>query len=298
MRLHEINEVIDGIFTVAHRVAEGKNVVILGEREAWAVDTGSDASEGEKMVALIRSRGYDPRRLLYTHGHGDHVLGSVLFQGGDIFAHALTPLEIKRLLPVWAQRAGSTVDILRSQIAWPTITFRDELFLDLGNRQLHLFPTPGHSQDGISIYLPEERLLIAGDSVVTGIVPAIGDGDSLVLEASLRKLGTLTIDLLIPGHGPVVRGRAAVADWLQWLPDYLGRVRHFVVESLRQGTAAAAIAGRCAFDDFIGDRLPKEKHKMVKRHEATVNKIVQEWLAAVYENPQNTERTEQTENAT
>lgn len=279
MGLNGINEVVDGIFTVDHRVAEGKNVVIFGERAAWAVDTGSDASEGERVAELIRSRGHEPERLLYTHGHGDHVLGSLSFQGCDIFSHALTPVEIERLLPVWAQQADCTVDALRQQIAWPTITFRDELFLDIGNRKLHLFPTPGHSQDGISIYLPEERLLIAGDSVVTGIVPAIGDGDSIVLETSLRKLGELTIDVMIPGHGPVVYGADAVRDWLQWLPNYLQQVRLFVQDALHTGMAPTEIAAHCPFDRLIGSRLPKEKHKMLKRHEATVNKIVRECLA-------------------
>jgi cyclase len=275
-----INEVADGIFTVDHRVADGKNVVILGERGAWAVDTGSDAEEGERIAALIRAHGYRPERLIYTHGHGDHILGSTAFQGCEVFAHALTPIEIERLLPTLAHRAGCSPATLRRQIVWPTVTFRDELFVNLGNRRLHLFPTPGHSQDGISIYLPEERLLIAGDSVVTGIVPAIGDGDSVVLEASLRKLAQLPIDLLVPGHGAVVEGRDEVADWLQWLPDYLQRVRHFVRTALAAGIAPAAIAGRCAFDEFIGTRLPKAQHKMVKRHAATVEKIVRECTAA------------------
>jgi len=275
-----ICEVVEGIFTVDHRVAEGKNVVIFGERAAWAVDTGSDASEGTRVADLIRVRGFEPARLLYTHGHGDHVLGSLPFRSCDIFSHVLTPIEIERLLPLWAERAGCTVAALRGQIAWPTITFRDELFLDLGNRQLHLFPTPGHSQDGISIYLPDERLLIAGDSVVTAIVPAIGDGDSVVLEASLRKLGQLAIDVMIPGHGGVVYGREQISDWLQWLPDYLQRVRLFVQDALRVGMATEEIAGHCSFDTLIGGRLPKRKYKMTKRHEATVNKIVQECVVA------------------
>lgn len=94
---------------------------------------------------------------------------------------------------------------MTEQITWPTITFADELYLDLGDKHLHLFPTPGHSQDSISIYVEEEKLLIAGDSVVIGIVPAIGDGNSVVLEASLRKLAALDIEVMIPGgHGAVV----------------------------------------------------------------------------------------------
>ena len=249
---------------------------IFGQGEAWAVDPGTVASEGREMADFIREQGYAPNRLLYTHGHGDHVLGSACFQGADVFAHALTPVEMRRLLPMLAARAGRTPDELAAEIAWPTITFREELFLDLGNRRLHLFPTPGHSQDGVSIYIEEQKVLIAGDSVVTGIVPAIGDGDSVVLEASLRTLQAMEIDVMIPGHGPVIYGCDQVQDWLRWLPDYLNKVRRFAQRSLNDGRAPDEIPSRCDYDEFIGDRLPKDRHNMSKRHQATVAKIVQE----------------------
>lgn len=271
-----IHEVVRGIYTVDHQVAEGKNVVLFSQRGAWAVDTGSHAAEGQEMVDFIQQRGYEANRLLLTHGHGDHVLGSGPFQGADVFAHLLTPIEIERLLPVLAQRADTSTGQLRHQIAWPTITFRDELFLDLGDKHLHLFPTPGHSQDGVSIYVAAEKLLIAGDSVVTGIVPAIGDGDSTVLEASLRKLATMDIEVMIPGHGPVIYGKVNVQDWLEWLPNYLHRVRAFVRQSLKNGIPPDDIGAQADFDEFIGDRLDKQKHNMPKRHKNTVDKIVQE----------------------
>ncbi|MEZ4623099.1 MAG: MBL fold metallo-hydrolase [Caldilineaceae bacterium] len=97
-----IEEIVRGVFTIEHRVAEGKNAVIFGDRDAWAVDTGSDASEGVRTVDLIRAHGYLPNRLIYTHGHGDHILGSAPFAGADIFAHRLTPVEMRRLLPTLA----------------------------------------------------------------------------------------------------------------------------------------------------------------------------------------------------
>lgn len=120
--------------------------------------------------------------------------------------------------------------------------------------------------------------MIAGDAVVTGIVPAIGDGNSVVLEASLRKLAQMDIEILIPGHGPVVYDAENVQDWLHWLPDYLHGVREFVRTSLQRGISAHDIAPQADFAEFIGDRLDRKKHKMPKRHMATVNKIVQEVL--------------------
>lgn len=275
-----ITEIIPGVYTVDHAVAEGKNAIVVGQRAAWAIDAGTYATEGQAMVDFIRSLGRTPDRLLYTHGHGDHALGSGAFRGAvEIVAHALMPVECRRLLPMLAERAGKTQEELAAQIAWPTITFSHELTLDLGDRRLRLFPTPGHSQDGISVLLEEGKLLIAGDAVVTGIVPAIGDGDSRILQATLEGLAQREIEILVPGHGPVIYGQENVQDWLGWLTGYLRDVRDAVRQALDTSTQPEEIVGGIDYDHFVGDRLPKDRHGMPKRHANTVQKIVQEEIA-------------------
>jgi cyclase len=271
-----ISEIIPGVYTVDHAVAEGKNAIIVGKRAVWAIDAGTHPHEGQEMADFIRGLNRPADRLIYTHGHGDHALGSAAFHGAEIVAHRLMPVEARRLLPILAPRAGKTVQELAAQIAWPTITFSDELTLDLGDRHLRLFPTPGHSQDGVSVYLEEEKLLVAGDAVVTGIVPAIGDGDSRVLETTLRRLLDLEIETLIPGHGSVVYGQERARDWLRWLADYLRAVRESVRAALDQGESPDTIADHIDYDRFVGDRLPRDRHNMPTRHRNTVQKIVEE----------------------
>lgn len=272
-----ITEILPGVYTADHAVAEGKNAIVVGRRAVWAIDTGTYAHEGQAMADFIRGLGRAPDRLLYTHGHGDHALGSAAFrEAGEIVAHELMPVECRRLLPRLAERAGATPEELAAQIAWPTITFSHELTLDLGDRRLRLFPTPGHSQDGISVLLEEEKLLIAGDAVVTGIVPAIGDGDSRILQATLERLAALDIEILVPGHGSVIYGRENVQDWLGWLAGYLRDVRVAVRQALGTGAPPDAVVERIEYDRFIGDRLPKDRHGMPKRHANTVRKIVEE----------------------
>jgi cyclase len=271
-----ISEIIPGVYTVDHAVAEGKNAIIVGKRAAWAIDAGTHPHEGQEMADFIRGLNRPADRLIYTHGHGDHALGSAAFHGAEIVAHRLMPLEARRLLPILAPRAGKTVEELAAQIAWPTITFSHELTLDLGDRHLCIFPTPGHSQDGVSVYLEEEKLLVAGDAVVTGIVPAIGDGDSRILETTLQRLLDLEIETLVPGHGPVVYGQDMARDWLIWLAGYLHSVRESVRAALDQDESPDTIAGHMDYDRFVGDRLPRDRHNMPMRHLNTVHKIVQE----------------------
>lgn len=273
-----IEEIIPGVFTSDHQVAEGKNAVIFGQKAVLAIDSGTYPQEGQVMVDFIREHGRDPNHLLYTHGHGDHVMGSSAFQGAQVFAHAQTPAEIERILPGVANRFQLSVAETKALIAWPTITFSDELCFDLGDKQVRLFPTPGHSQDGISLYLEKERLLIAGDAVVTSIVPAIGDGDSRILEASLQKLLALDIEILLPGHGRALMGAEQVQDWLQWVISYLQSVRSHIQAALKQGQPPDDIIAQINYDATINGRLPKDKHAMPQRHQATVTKIVSEEL--------------------
>lgn len=269
-------EIAPGIFTSDHQVADGKNCIIFGERAVLAIDAGTYAEEGQMMVDFIRSQGRATDLFVLTHGHPDHVLGSRAFSGAEVIAHALCPVEIDRLLPAMAKRIDVSPEEARTRIAWPTITFSDELHIDLGDKRLRLFPTPGHSQDGISAYIEAERLLVAGDAVVTSIVPAIGNGDSRILEATLRNLLVMEIEVMVPGHGDVVRGAEAVRGWLRWGIDYLSDVRGFVQAELARGVAPDEIIVRADYDRFIGDRLPKDRHKMPNRHRASVTKIVEE----------------------
>jgi glyoxylase-like metal-dependent hydrolase (beta-lactamase superfamily II) len=271
-----IDEVADGVYAVDHAVAEGKNAVVLGARHALAVDAGTYAPEGAAMAELVRESDYDVSRFALTHGHGDHVLGSEVFAGCEVYAHALTPRVMTRQIPAWTDRWDTSAEEYRERLAWPTVTFTDELALDLGELTVRMFPTPGHSEDGVSMYIPERRALIAGDSVPTGIVPAIGDGDSRVLQRSLYRLMTMEIDVLIPGHGPVLHGVTRVREWLGWLATYLANIRSAARELVSAGVGTEEIVARIRFDEHVGDRLPADKHGMLQRHAATVEVIVAE----------------------
>jgi glyoxylase-like metal-dependent hydrolase (beta-lactamase superfamily II) len=111
---------------------------------------------------------------------------------------------------------------------------------------------------------------------VTGIVPAIGDGSGALLEASLARLADLEIEVLVPGHGPVIAGRARVRDWVAWQARYLAEIREWVRDQLQRGVAPEAIPDQAEFERFVGDRLARDKHQMERRHRATVARIVAE----------------------
>lgn len=271
-------EVAPGVYSVDHRHVEGKNGIVLGERAALAIDAGNYADDGQAMADLIRAQGRRADRLAFTHGHGDHVLGSAAFRGGATFACVLTPSVMRQTLSKTAERTGVALAQLETQVAWPTVTFSGELCLDLGGKHVRLFPTPGHSPDSICAFVEEDRVLFGGDTVFSEIVPAIGDGNGLTLESTLWLLVDMDVEVLVPGHGPVLYGAEDIRAWLVWLADYLVRVRASVIDGLERGDTPAAVAEAAGYGLLVGDRLPADKHGMVDRHRGVVHKIVEEEL--------------------
>jgi cyclase len=265
-------QVAHGVYAVDQSVVEGKNGVVIGARRAVAIDSGNGPEDGLALVEVLRRHGRPPDRLVLTHGHGDHVLGGAPFRDGEVYAHVECAPTMRRHMPALVARRGCDP----ATLAWPTVTFSDRLELDLGGKTLRLVRTPGHSPDGVSVYLPEDRVLFGGDAVVTGIVPAIQDGDSRQLEASLRRLLALEVETLVPGHGPVVRGPDAVRDWLSWEAAYLAGVRDAVRAWLRAGADPDALAGGVPFERHVAPRLPADRHGMAGRHRDTVAKIARE----------------------
>lgn len=272
-------EVVSGVFSVETRTADGKAGVVLGSEFALAVDAGIDLEEGARVAATIRSAGRSADWLVYTHGHSDHVLGGGALLEAVALAHIDADSHIRRQIPGWANAAGVTPNDLVRRLSLPRLTFVGELSIDLGARSVRVIPTPGHAPGAVCVLVPDARLLFGGDTVVTGIPPVFRDGDSRTLEATLRALADLDIEVLVPGHGPIVRGRERASEAIRWAADYLAEVRECVVARLGRDDAETIVATAAPFDALVGDRLPRDRHRMPWRHEQTVRGILAELQA-------------------
>jgi cyclase len=267
-------EVAPGVLWIAQRVLDGKCGVVVGRRAALAIDSGDTAADGEAVAALVRARGRPPDRLAFTHGHGDHVVGSSAFRGAEVFAHTRTPDVLRRHLPAMA--ASRKLPGLGAELAWPTATFMHELTLDLGGKTVRLVSAPGHSEDSAYAYVVEDRVLFGGDTAVTAITPVVSDGDSRALEESVRRMSELGAEVLVPGHGPLVHGREAVRRQLLWAADYLAAVREHARSLLVRGEAPEAVVEACTYERFVGNHLPGSRRHTEQPHRLTVAKIAAE----------------------
>lgn len=248
------------------RTVEGKAGLVAGRRAVLAIDAGVDRREGAAVAAAARAFGRPSVLLALTHAHSDHAHGSSAFADGEILAHELAAEALAAELPSDDHRSTPVVQ--------PTIRFRGDVSIDLGRRQVQLLDTPGHSPGAISVYVPDAGVLFGGDTLVTCIPPNFSDGSGVVLEATLRSLAGLDARILVPGHGPVLVGRAAVRGWITRVADYLASLRDFVGQRIDRAEPSAIVA-EAERAPFVSALLP-ESAGLADRHRDNVSCFVRE----------------------
>jgi hydroxyacylglutathione hydrolase len=85
--------------------------------------------------------------------------------------------------------------------------------LKAGTAELEIICTPGHSPGSICLYWPQHKALFAGDVIFEQGVGRtdLPGGNGEQLKESIKRLSSLDIELLLPGHGNIIQGREAVA---------------------------------------------------------------------------------------
>ena len=218
------------------------NVYIIANRKSFSkgwvlIDTGPEGSENKiiKMAEAIFGIGTQPEAIILTHGHSDHS-GSVkaLLKHWDVpvYAHEL---EIPYLT---GQSSYPPADpsVGQGLLSLVSVFFRktpinlgeriNQINLEEGIAELpewRIIFTPGHSPGHISLFLPLNTTLIAGDALATtkaeSAVAILGDVKKLsgppmymtpdweAAEESVKTIAALEPRIIAAGHGPIMRGR-------------------------------------------------------------------------------------------
>lgn len=233
MRLDRVAE--DIFIFISDFYVQVTATVLLTSQGAIVIDTLPLPSETRQLLSFIEDR-IGPNAVRYvinSHHHADHVYGNYLFRGAEIIAHDACRDILSRLGPSSLEQAKRNIPALAEvELRLPDMTFQKELHLHLGHRHLRLFHTPGHTPDGLSVFVVEEKVLVAGDAVMP--VPHIVSGDYLQLSDSLAALKALKPAFIVQGHGDVLL-RGEIDEELEGSINYLAMIVKKVSQLIQRG---------------------------------------------------------------
>ncbi|HEY5110214.1 MAG TPA: MBL fold metallo-hydrolase [Acidimicrobiales bacterium] len=244
---------------------------VTGGDGTMIIDTcATEARTRRFLDAVARATDGAPIRFAAnTHEHGDHTYGNSLLPAETALighermrCNLLADRFIDCCPPHWSpvpDWGGVTRRV-------PTIVTRSDLTVHSGTRRIDLVH-PGHAahtMGDLVAWLPEERVLFAGDLLFVGLTPLVFAGS---VDGALRALEWIAgfgPDVVVPGHGPVTEG----GDLPTVLADherYYRFVLELAVEGVRDGRGplqVARVADLAEFADWPdAERLVLNLHR-------------------------------------
>ena len=246
----------DGVYAVlgdTGRGSEGRPNAgfIVTSEGVVVVDALASPAQGRALLKTIRGVTRQPIRwLVLTHHHPDHHFGAIVFRraGAKVIAHPDT-----RVLAAEAGPEALVAD-------WERVVGREAMrgfeFADrpdrpvtgcdtlrLGGRTIVIaHPGAGHTAGDLIVWLPDVRVLFAGDLLIEDGVTMVVDGSARALVRSLAAIDSLAPRIAVPGHGAIPREPGAlVAETRRYITGLQADMRAAVERGTPMRRALAAL---------------------------------------------------------
>jgi cyclase len=240
-RYDEIPAFAEGLYDLGHGLyawlvpngswGESNAGLVVGDGEAMLVDTQWDVAHTRQMLGAVERTlaGLPIRWLVNTHADGDHCWGNSLVPGAQVVASEAAAHEMRRLRPSSLRLAGALSGILSHvpilgankagywlhgflapydfrgvRPALPDRRFRGRETLVVGGRTVELIEVgPAHTEGDAMVYVPDAKVLFAGDVVFLGSTPVIWAGSIEACIGALDRILAMDVEAVVPGHGPI-----------------------------------------------------------------------------------------------
>ncbi len=200
-----------------------------------------------------------------TDSHKEKCAGNRFFRKATVLAHDLTWRDMKGYSDTWRQRLIDSLktrdpemaaDFATLEIVLPHITFSHKMTLHFGEKVLQLIHIGGHTPGSGMVYDTRENVLFAGDVVVNGVHPFLGQANSGEWLKALTRIRKSKAEIIVPGYGPLCDRESTRA-----VSDYVRRLRSRVRQLYNTGHSKAEIVG--ALEDMttlfpLEEKTPEE----------------------------------------
>lgn len=180
--------------------------VIFGDEYTYVIDTGL----GSGSIAALGSLPDKPVVVINTHHHWDHIWGNHCFPNSMILAHR-SCYDLAQAH--WDEMLEQNGKYIQGSVAraLPNLLFEQELHFPADD--IHIFHTPGHTVDGISVFDARDKVLNAGDNIgddMDDLLPSL-ETDAATFLATLDRYEALEFTQCVSGHNQVI-DRAVLAQ--------------------------------------------------------------------------------------
>jgi hydroxyacylglutathione hydrolase len=179
------------------------NCSVFGDetsREGLVVDPGDQIDD---VLEIIERHGLHLKAIIITHAHIDHIGGAQKLKqatGAPVYMN-LNDMELQKGL----DRQAAWLGVEPPEPVAIDAPARDGDRLLIGATELHVLHTPGHTQGSISLWLPAEEKLVAGDTLFRDSIGRTdlpgGDGRQILRSIHDKLLPLPEQTVVIPGHG-------------------------------------------------------------------------------------------------
>ena len=235
------------------RGAEGRPNAgfIVTDSGVVVIDAMASPAQAEELLRAIRSVTPQPVRwVVLTHHHPDHHFGAVVFRrlGAKIIAHPDRRVLASdggedALVADWVRVVGLNAMQGFEFADTPDrpVTGRDSL--RVGGRTLVIaHPGAAHSAGDLIVWLPDERILFAGDLLIEDGVTMVVDGSSAKLLQALSMVDSLRPRIAVPGHGAIpARPEQLVARTREYITGLRTAMRSALERGMPMGRAMATL---------------------------------------------------------
>jgi glyoxylase-like metal-dependent hydrolase (beta-lactamase superfamily II) len=188
---------------VFNPLQENTYIIYDDTKECVIIDPGCQKPvEKNALKQFIADEGLQPKLLLNTHCHFDHVFGNNFVcneYGVELWASESESTNIRRFMA-----SASLFGISEEQPRSPSHFLEDGQIIKFGNSELKVISTPGHSIGSLCFYSESDNFLIAGDTLFAGSIGRtdLPGGNYTEMKKSLEKLIALPAETRVYcGHG-------------------------------------------------------------------------------------------------
>ncbi|MFZ1085470.1 MAG: MBL fold metallo-hydrolase [Terracidiphilus sp.] len=223
---------------------------VVGEEMTLIVDTGGNTLAAQTIHGYAcASRPGNKLLAINTEKHFDHIGGNGYFraQGIDVWGHAgiartaeeflAEQAEFNHAIPCPTRRARheERAFFYQTTLTNPNCAIDGETTFDLGGLKAKILLTPGHTRTNLSVWVPQDCVLYAGDCVVRAYLPNLDAGgveDWRLWLDSLERIEALKPTFIMGGHGPVSCGNE--------IPALIDAMRKVLREAIAHGVSPTA----------------------------------------------------------